>query len=265
MPGHETAEFSIPLYRSHLRAAWLGRDLHYLSVVSSTMVAAKYFAAGGAPSGAAVLAEEQTDGHGRLGRRWLSPPGINLYFSVILRPPADRLAALAMMLPLAIADGLHAATGLDCRLKWPNDVQVGGRKIAGVLIETATSGKEPLLTIAGSGINVNYDPSKESEIAALATSVLRETGRTSQRELILAACMSALERWYEGPIEAARQIWRARLSTLGQTIMVSNGRTVERGVAEDVCDDGSLVLLRDDGSRLFVSAGDVTLATGSPG
>jgi BirA family transcriptional regulator, biotin operon repressor / biotin---[acetyl-CoA-carboxylase] ligase len=265
MSGHEAPEFSLPLYQSHLRAAWLGRELHYLSVVSSTMVAAKYFAEGGTPSGAAVLAEEQTDGHGRLGRRWLSPPGVNLYFSVILRPPSERLRALAMMLPLAIADGLHKATGLDCTLKWPNDVHVGGRKIAGVLIESAVTGKEPWLTIAGSGINVNYDPSTEPEIATLATSVLRETGRTAQREPILAACMNALERWYEGPIDAARQIWRERLSTLGQTITVSSGRSVERGVAEDVRDDGSLVLLREDGSRVTVSAGDVTLATGGLG
>jgi BirA family biotin operon repressor/biotin-[acetyl-CoA-carboxylase] ligase len=200
-----------------------------------------------------------------LGRRWLSPPGVNLYFSVILRPPADRLQALAMMLPLAIADGLRSASGLNCSLKWPNDVQVGGRKVAGVLIETAMTGKEPWLAIAGSGINVNYDPASEPEIASIATSVLRETGAPVQREQVLASCLNALERWYEGPIEAAYQVWRARLSTLGQMVNVTSGATVERGLAEDVREDGSLVLLRSDGSRMTVAAGDVTLAAGSLG
>jgi BirA family biotin operon repressor/biotin-[acetyl-CoA-carboxylase] ligase len=265
MSGEDNPPFSVALYQSLLRVAWMGRELHYLPVVSSTMVAARYFAASGSESGAVVLAEEQTAGHGRLGRRWLSPPAGNLYFSVILRPPKDRIAALAMMLPLAIADGLGIACGIECSLKWPNDVQVGGRKIAGVLIETAMTGREPWLAIAGSGINVNYDPSNDPEIGSIATSVVRETGIPAQREAVLAACMNALERWYEAPIEAVRRVWRERLSTLGQVVSVTSGTTVERGLAEDVRDDGSLVVLRPDGTRLTVAAGDVTLAPGEVG
>jgi BirA family biotin operon repressor/biotin-[acetyl-CoA-carboxylase] ligase len=223
------------------------------------MERSRALASDGAPRGTLVLAEEQLQGRGRLGRRWVSPAGVNLYFSVVLRPTADRLPALAMILPLAVVDGIRAASDLECALKWPNDVQVGGRKLAGVLIETELTGQEPQLAIAGAGINVNYDPSSDPEIAATATSVTREIGRPQERELLLAECMNALERWHEAPIADVKAAWRSCLTTLGQRVRVTYGDVVDDGIAEDVADDGSLVLLRDDGSRLTLPAGDVSL------
>ena len=149
-----------------------------------------------------------------------------------------------MMLPLALVDGVDAACNLRCTLKWPNDVEVRGRKLAGVLIETESSGQQPLLAIAGAGINVNYDTSSAPEIAAIATSAMQESGKAQDREALLAECLNALERWYDNPFAALKAAWRSRLTTLGQQVRVTQGEHFEDGLAEDVADDGSLVLLR---------------------
>jgi len=223
------------------------------------MEVARSLAVHGAPSGAVVLAEEQEQGRGRLSRRWFSPPGVNLYLSIVLRPTLERLPVLAMIAPLAVVDGVRTACGLECTLKWPNDVQVKGRKLAGVLVESELIGGQPELAIAGVGINVNYDSSGEPEIAEIATSTMRETGAEQERELLLARFLEAFERWYEAPVDEIRSLWRARLTTLGQTVRVVLGQQVEEGLAEDVTGDGSLILRRTDGSCITLPAGEVTL------
>ncbi|HET9319714.1 MAG TPA: biotin--[acetyl-CoA-carboxylase] ligase, partial [Bryobacteraceae bacterium] len=258
--------FSQARFESLLGTSWAGRELHYLATVGSTMDVARGLAGDGARHGAVVLADEQRQGRGRLGRQWLSPRGVNLYFSIILRPTVDRLRALAMIAPLAIVDGLRQATGLACTLKWPNDVQFEARKLGGVLIESELAGDEPALAIVGAGINVNYDPSHESEISAIATSVMKETGTAQERELVLAETLNAFEDWYEAPVAAVQGAWRSRLTTLGQQVRVSfpsrveeGLTTVEEGLAEDVTAHGSLVLRRADGSSVTLPAGEVSL------
>ena len=249
------------LVERRLRTRYLGRNLLYLQTTSSTQDVARAEAEAGGPVGTAVLAEEQTAGRGRLGRAWVSPAGKNIYVTLVMRPPAPKLRVLSIVSPLAIAEALEGI-GLAPRLKWPNDVLVGGRKIAGILIETELSGDAVKYALVGIGLNVNFDVETTPEIADIATSVRRELGRDASREELLAAVLNAFEARYEQALEgdAVFQAWRSRLETLGRRVRATLGELVEEGVAEDVDAEGNLLVRRDDGSLAVVEAGDVTLS-----
>ena len=249
------------LVERRLRTRYLGRNLLYLDTTSSTQDVARAEAERGGPVGTAVLAEEQTAGRGRLGRAWVSPAGKNIYVTLVMRPPAPKLRVLSIVSPLAIAEVLEGI-GLTPRLKWPNDVLVGGRKIAGILIETELSGDAVKYALVGIGLNVNFDVEATPEIADIATSVRRELGRDASREELLAALLNAFEARYEQALEgeAVFQAWRSRLETLGRRVRATLGERVEEGVAEDVDAEGNLLVRRDDGSLAVVEAGDVTLS-----
>ncbi len=245
-----------------LRTAFVGRRLVHLASTPSTQDVARAEAEGGAPEGTAVLAEEQTAGRGRLGRAWASPAGANIYLTLVMRPPAvGRLRSLSMVAGLAAAEAVEETAGLSPALKWPNDVLIGGRKLSGMLIETGVAGASVRYALVGIGLNVNFDVEKVPEIAAIATSLKRELGREVSRERVLAALLNRFEALYleagrGGGVQAA---WRSRLETLGQQVRVTFGEQVEEGLAEDVDGEGSLVLRRADGSRVTMTAGDVTL------
>jgi BirA family biotin operon repressor/biotin-[acetyl-CoA-carboxylase] ligase len=249
------------LVKELLTTRYVGRNLHYLTRTASTQNAARAEAERGAPEGTAVLAEEQTGGRGRLGRPWVSPAGKNLYVTLLMRPQAEHLRALSIVAPLAAAEALEGAAGLTCRIKWPNDVLVGGRKIAGVLTEATLAGAAVKYALVGIGVNVNLDAAAVPEIADTATSVRRELGRDVSREEVLAALLSAFEARYRDAQEgdAAFRAWRSRLDTLGRRVRATMGERVEEGIAEDVDAQGSLLIRRDDGSLAIVEAGDVTL------
>ncbi len=248
--------------RERLTTAFLGRHIIQAGSVSSTQDLARSKAAEGAPEGTLVVAEEQTAGRGRLGRSWVSPPGANLYVTLILRPSRERLRALSMVAPLATAQAVEETTGLSPRIKWPNDLLLAGRKLAGVLIDTEISGQAPQYALVGVGMNVNMDVQAVPEIAAIATSLRQHLGREISREEVLAAFLNRFELLYvesERGGAAVREAWRARLDTLGRQIRVASGGQMEEGLAEDVDGDGSLILRRADGSRVTLVAGEVTL------
>ncbi len=215
-------------------------------------------AAAGAPHGAVVIAEEQTAGRGRFGRRWVSPAGKNLYVTLILRPDAGRLRALSMVVPLAVCRAVEAVTPLRPVIKWPNDVLLGERKLAGVLIEGESSGAELVHALAGIGLNVN-DPIDDPEIATIATSLSRELGEKTSRETVLAALLNELEDAYNAPPSDVYSGWRSRIVTLGQSVRLTFRDDVHEGVAEDVDTEGSLILRLNDGTRRTFEAGEVTL------
>lgn len=253
---------NLSLAEERLETRYVGRNLVYLTRTTSSQDIARVEAERDAPEGTAVLAEEQTGGRGRLGRSWVSPPGANLHLTLIMRPPTDHLRTLSIVAPLAVADALERAAGLSCRLKWPNDVQVGGRKIAGVLSEAEFIGDEVKYALVGMGLNVNFDVEAVPEIIDIATSVRRELGRDGSREETLAALLNAFEARYEDALrgDATFRAWRSRLDTLRQRVRATLGETVEEGVAEDVDGEGNLLVRRDDGSLAVVEAGDVTLS-----
>ena len=253
------SDFSVEHFQRLLMTTVVGRDCLYYPVVGSTMDVARELAVAGRAHGALVVAGEQRAGKGRFGRRWLTPPGGNLAFSLLVRPDMAHLKALAMIASLAIVRGVERQCGLACDIKWPNDVQVRGRKLAGVLIDSEFSGESPDFAIIGAGINVNVDPAGEPEIAEIATSVLKETGRTHDREALLAGCLNELETLYLAPVAEAARAWRAALNTIGRQVQVKSGSEIHEGRAVDVTPDGELLLRTQDGAVRAFAAGEVTL------
>ena len=246
------------------------RRVVHLDVVDSTQAVAFALATEGAPDGTTVIADTQTRGRGRRGRAWYDEPGASLLASIILRPRLDPAAfpLLSLVAGIAVVGALWASAGLDARLKWPNDVLVRGRKIAGILIESRRmagndADRAPALApgtrggvvVVGIGINLTqrrFPPPLDGR----ATSALLEIGRLIDRDRLLAGVLDGLDRW-RARLEAhdfasVRDRWRAIADTLGKTVSVDG----IRGVAIDLDQDGALVV--DDGHRRHrVVAGEV--------
>jgi BirA family transcriptional regulator, biotin operon repressor / biotin---[acetyl-CoA-carboxylase] ligase len=244
-----------------LKTRFVGQRIVYLTSTGSTMDDARREAEAGAPEGTIVVAEEQSTGRGRFDRAWVSPAGKNLYLTVITRPPMDRLRSLSIVTPLAVALAVEDVTGLSPRLKWPNDVLVEGRKLSGILIESEIAGESVKYALIGPGINVNFDVEQSPDIASIATSLKRELGRETSREELLAAFLNRFEELYEEAAKGDRVLeqWRSRLDTLGREVKVSFGEQIYEGRAEGVDHNGNLVLVKADGDRLVIEAGEVTL------
>jgi len=210
-----------------------------------------------------VLADAQTAGRGRQGRRWSSPPG-NLYLSVLLRPapPGARWSVLPLAAGLAVAEAL-AAEGLEARLKWPNDVMVGERKVGGILAE-ATSGADGLESVVlGVGINLALrPPDLPPDVAASVTCAAEELARAVDRVVIAAAVLVRLTVWYhalarEGP-QVVQAAWRARaVPWWGRAVEAQSGGRRLRGIARDLDEGGALILELEDGTRAVLHSGEV--------
>jgi len=253
--------FDLTRFHNLLETKRFGRNLVFEPTVGSTMDLARDAAHHGAAEGTVALADEQTAGRGRLGRSWITPRASNLTFTVVLRPPRHVLRQVAMLAPLAVALAVEEATGVRTAIKWPNDVHASGRKLAGVLIETESDGSGEAIVLAGIGLNVNFDPREYAEIRDIATSLSVETGHPVDREPLLATVMLHFERLYDEAKAGGslRDRWRERLAMLGQAVKVAApGRTIE-GTAEDVDDDGSLLVRTASGDVVAIEAGDVTL------
>jgi BirA family biotin operon repressor/biotin-[acetyl-CoA-carboxylase] ligase len=230
----------------------------YRQSVGSTMDVARRELDEGAPSGTIVLAEEQTAGRGRQGRSFHSPAGENLYFTLLLRLATESAACLPLVVPTAIADACCESTGLDARIKWPNDIWIGGLKTCGMLID-AVSGPEGVAALIGIGVNVNGDPTEVPELRGIATSLRRESGSMVDRERLLAGICNGIETWLHTPALALATRYRQLSLVLGRPVTVTAfGRIIEGDVAA-VEDDGSLVLSLADGSRERFAAGEVSL------
>ena len=184
-----------------VRHALPGRQLSFFESITSTMHEAAALAAAGCPSGTAVIAEEQTAGQGRHGHTWHSEPGAGLYLSIVLRLPlpTDSLPVVTLAIGLATAEAVARATDLDPDLRWPNDVMLGDRKTAGILVQLIDS-----TVIAGIGINVNH-PAFPPEIATEATSLRLATGRPHSREDLLIDLLPAIDGFCRMLVEAGRQ------------------------------------------------------------
>ncbi len=252
--------FDLARFREALRTATFGRNLIFEPSVGSTMDLARAAAEGGAREGTVALADQQTAGRGRLGRSWVAPPAVNLLPTLLLRPPAAVMRQIAMVAPLAVCDAVEELHGLRLDIKWPNDVQARGKKLAGILIETAGP-DDAVFVLVGTGINVNFDPRPYDEIRDIATSIAVELGHEVEREPLLGAYLAHFERMYmaaRGGV-SPRDAWRSRLVTLGEHVRAAwPGGSVE-GVAEDVDDGGALIVRVGSGERVTVEAGDVTL------
>ncbi len=258
------AHFDLPRLEALLATAKFGRNLIFEASTASTMDLAREAAGRGAAEGTVVLADEQTAGRGRLGRSWVTPPAKNILSTIVLRPPSVAvLRQIAMITPLAILDAVDEVAGVAADVKWPNDVQVSGKKLAGIHIESTADDRGALTALVGAGINVNFDPRNFDEIRDIATSLSVELGREIEREALLASYLLHFERLYAAAKAgaSARDRWRERLVTLGQRVTASETARVTEGVAEDVDEEGALLVRRNDGTLVTVEAGDVTLRT----
>ena len=255
------ASFDLGRFRASLRTTTFGRTLIFEPSVGSTMDLARDAAAHGSPEGTVALADEQTAGRGRLGRAWITPPAANLATTVLLRPALRLMRQVAMIAPLAVCDAIEDVTRIRADIKWPNDVQIRGRKVAGILIESDISDSAIAVVLVGTGINVNFDPGQFDEIAMTATSLMAETGGEVERERLLASYLLCFERIYERATAgaSAHARWRERLVTLGRRVHASWPGGEVDGVAEDVDGEGGLIVRGDSGAAVTVEAGDVTL------
>lgn len=217
----------------------------------------------GAPAGLVAVADHQDAGRGRRGRTWDDEPGSALLVSVLLRPavPPERIHLVTMAAGVAIAEAVEATSGVVASLKWPNDLVVHGRKLAGLLAEVDLgAGDAAPAVVVGIGCNVTQT-SFSGELTASATSCAIESNRSPgdpalTRDALLDAFLEHLDR-HLGRLGAIPAIYRARLATLGRRVRVDLGDTVLEGVATDVDDAGRLVVDADDGGVVAVAAGDV--------
>jgi BirA family biotin operon repressor/biotin-[acetyl-CoA-carboxylase] ligase len=241
--------------------------LEVAASVPTTMARAAELAAAGEPEGATVVAEEQTEGRGRLGRVWVAPPGSSLLISVVLRPPVAReavwltVAAAGAALAGAV-DEVAPAAG-RAGLKWPNDLELGGRKAAGLLAEAHLEGDRLAAVLLGMGVNVGQGPGDfPPEVADRATSVSLAAGTPVDRAVLLAAWAGRFLDGYAdlsasrpGPVLSA---YRRRLVTVGQRVRVDRiGTDPVVGTAVDLTATGGLVVQTASGARVEVVAGDV--------
>lgn len=217
-----------------------GRLLWYPEVGSTNDVASS-LAEHGAEEGSVVVADLQTAGRGRFGRLWSSPPGAGIYASIVLRPALRVTPLVTIAAGVAIAEGIAAATGLHAALKWPNDLYVGARKLAGILAEGRAGH-----VVLGFGINVlpaAYPP----EVAARATSIAGELGRHADRGLVLAECLIAVWRRYRDLAEYRERdvldAWRVRAAPmLGKDIEWEHDGIIERGRTGGIDEAGALLM-----------------------
>ena len=260
---------SLESIRKELQTAVLGRNLVEVhESIDSTNLRAWDLAQAGAAEGALVLAETQTSGRGRLGRVWHSPPGQGLYFSLVLRPDLspESIPLLTLAAGLGAARAIEAVCGLAPGIKWPNDLTMGGRKVAGILCEMEIHPSQggPFV-IMGLGLNVNLEPSElPPELSDKAGSLYIAFGRGWDRTVLLARIFKEIEDSCgklvsEGP-EALVTEYRRFCETLGKTVVVSQGRESFTGLATDVDASGCLVVVKPDGERVKVNAGEVTLS-----
>lgn len=245
----------------------LGAPLLFFSTVGSTNDVAAALAEAGR-EGAVVIADQQTAGRGRHGRRWFSPPGSGLYISVVLTPAragpsaTERATALLTLAAgVALVDAVEATTGLAPDLKWPNDLLVGRRKLAGILAESAVSESGPLHVALGYGINVSTS-AYPSELAARATSLESELGRPIERGALCAATLAALEARYAdlvaGRFDAILDAWRRRApSHQGARVAWSTPRGPQTGLTAGV-DEGGALLVRVGDRVDRIVAGEIS-------
>jgi BirA family transcriptional regulator, biotin operon repressor / biotin---[acetyl-CoA-carboxylase] ligase len=260
--SHSPSDYEAAL-RSVLPVGRFGEPFRFLGETGSTNDEALGWATAGVPEGALVVSDHQAEGRGRRGRTWHAPPGSALLFSLVLRPKlsADRLGLLTTALGVA---GVEAARslGVDARVKWPNDVAVNGRKLAGVLVESRLSG-DRVEAVAGMGVNVSTKPEEFPEdIAGIATSLAIELGEPPPRHLVLEAVLGAMDPLY-GELEsdkgAASLIERATelSAVLGKSVNVrmADGTLLD-GRADRLKPTGALVVATGT-QEIEVSAGEI--------
>lgn len=242
----------------------IGNTLIIKEVTDSTNLDIKRAAEDGAAHGTVAVGEQQTAGKGRRGRSWVSPPGENLYFSMLLDPAfePDRAAMVTPVMALAVAQAARSI-GLDARIKWPNDVVIHGKKVCGILTELFFREDGSYYVIIGTGINVNQQ-SFPTEIQDKATSLYAEKKALIDREKMLAAVLHFFADYYErleqcGNLSGLKKEYESLLVNLDAQVEVLDPKGAWKGVAQGIDDMGELLVRHEDGRTEAVYAGEVSV------
>jgi len=244
----------------------VGRDIRVFKETASTNDTIDKLARDGAPEGAVVFAESQSRGRGRMGRTWVSPAGKGLWFSVLLRPdlrPAEA-TRLTVAAAIAIRRAIRTTAGLEVDIKWPNDLLIQGRKVAGILTEMAAETDRIRHLILGAGIDVNQTASDwPADLSDVAGSLRVAAGRPVDRSALATEVLLELDRDYrrvcDGQFQEVAEEWESACTTLGRRVAIRTGSRRIEGRAESLDPDGRLLLRTDHGRLECVTGGDVTL------
>jgi BirA family biotin operon repressor/biotin-[acetyl-CoA-carboxylase] ligase len=243
----------------------IGKEIFFYETVGSTNTIASDLA-GKTIEGAVVIADSQQKGRGRLGRKWESPPGVNIYISIILKPAIESKDAtlITVMAVVACATALRRVTGLHVTIKWPNDLMVSDKKIGGILTELKTDHGRIISAIVGIGINVNVDiDTYPADVKKIATSVKNETGISYSREVVISEILNDIDYWYKILNRMGKGIllleWQKLTSTLGREVKVIVGKETFTGLAESVDSEGMLILRLPSGMLKKIISGDLTI------
>jgi BirA family biotin operon repressor/biotin-[acetyl-CoA-carboxylase] ligase len=285
---HTAEQLNIAALQAQLETRLFGRHerMIYFPTVDSTNTQAMRLALDGAEEGVVVVTDYQIAGRGRQGRQWVDVAGCNSITSLILRPLFAPYL-LVMLAALAVVDAIAEVCNLTATIKWPNDVLITERKVAGILIETSRDRTGHMVAVMGIGVNVNahpatsiQEPSVHDTLLARATSLEAEYGHKVSRERFIASLLRLLETshlalqeearqqtaaaYFGGTVPGARKIrerWRAHLSTLGRSIQIQQGEKLFSGVAEDVDEDGELLLRLQSGKQISITWGEIEYPT----
>lgn len=247
----------------------IGRDVRVFEETTSTNDVIEKLARDGVAEGMVVFAERQTRGRGRLGRRWESPAGLGLWFSVLLRPRLAPQAAsqLTVSSAVAVARAIERQTGLQPQIKWPNDIVFGTRKAAGILLELGADLDQIRHVVLGIGVDVNV-PAGEfpGELREIATSLREQAGEPLDRPALATAILRELDHAYTrlkaGDFHELGDEWMRRCSTLGKNVSIRVGDRVVAGRAESLDEEGALLVRTEHGRLERMVGGDVTLVRG---
>ena len=252
-------------FEASLKTRTIGSEILVFDETASTNDVVEHLAKSGAREGLVVFAESQSRGRGRHGRAWVSPRGKGLWFSVLLRPALPPAAAsrITVAASVAVARAIRQVCRVEARIKWPNDVVVDGKKLAGILTELRAEADEILLAILGIGIDVNCTREDfPGELAGIATSLELETGRAQDRAALAAGILAALDDCYRaalGDFEVIADEWARLCTTLGRQIVVTMAQRRIEGFAHALDGDGALLVRKDDGQIDRVLGGDLAV------
>lgn len=250
---------------SRMDTKWAGHPVNFYDTVNSTNLRAKLDADNGAPEGALVVADMQTAGRGRRGRTWSSPAGLNVYFTLILKPQyvPDKASMVTLVMALAVAEGIRETCGVEAGIKWPNDIVANGKKVCGILTEMSVERDFIHHVVIGVGINVGLQEFAP-ELAATATSLQAECGRKVPKAALVANIMKAFEKHYEvfrGKADLSGLIgsYNEMLVNRDREVRVLDPKGEYSGIARGINEVGELLVELPDGRVEKVYAGEVSV------
>jgi BirA family biotin operon repressor/biotin-[acetyl-CoA-carboxylase] ligase len=240
------------------------KKINVFDDLTSTNHSAKELASQGAEEGTIVIAQTQSKGRGRFDRVWQSPKG-GVYLSLLLRPktPVEKTSLLTFIAALAVTQAVRSYN-VPARIKWPNDVHVKGKKIAGILLESETSGSQGSYVIVGVGVNLNTNLAQLSvDVRKQSTSIRKEHGSSIEYYEFLNTLLLQFDRFYQlfsaGKFEQIIDEWKHHSDTLGKSIRIESTNDIVQGTAVDVDHSGFLLVKTQDGTIVRVTSGDCTV------